>query len=125
ILKSSWAAVVCEVIEMPHEMIQRPVCRRREIPNIRAKILSKNIYRLPILFNNRSMNLALESLILATRIPIYGTTSSDYRQAIKTYVIIKKKLIAWRDMDRFHDAYELMDNYLIESGIPPQELSFL
>ena len=125
ILKSAWAAVVCEVIDMPSEFINRPICRRRENPNIRAKIVSKNVYRLPILFNNRSMNLALESLILATRIPLYGTTSSDYRQAIKTYVTIKKKLIAWRDMDRFHDAYELMDNFMIESGISPQELSFL
>ncbi len=125
ILKNAWAAVECEVIDMPLEILQRPVCRRRENPNIRAKILSKNVYRLPILFNNRSMNLALESLILATRIPIYATTSSEYRQAIKTYVIIKKKLIAWRDMDRFHDAYEIMDSFLIDGGVPPQELSFL
>ncbi|MHA1519405.1 MAG: DUF447 domain-containing protein [Promethearchaeota archaeon] len=125
ILKSSWAAVICEVIDMPREIINRPVCRRRENPNIRAKILSKNVYRLPVLFNNRSMNLAIESLILATRIPIYGTTSTDYRQAIKTYVTIKKKIIAWRDMERFHDAYILMDNFLIDGGVPPQELSFL
>ena len=124
ILKSAWVILECEVLDLPSSLIDRPVCKRREVPNIRAKVLSKNIYRLPQVFNNRSFNLSLEALILATRIPLYERYSDFYNDAIRTYNIIKKKIISWRDMDRFHAAYEVIDNYLIENGVEPQELSF-
>lgn len=122
-LKSAWATMECEVLDFPSKLIDKPVCKRREVPNIRAKILSKKVFRLPLLFNNRSMNLSLEALILATRIPLYEKFSKTYNDALRTYNIIKKKIISWRDMDRFEDSYAVMDNYLIENGVEPQELS--
>lgn len=125
ILKSAWAAVLCEVIEMPTEFISKPICRRRENPNIRAKIIETQVFHLPRIFNNRSWNLALEALILATRIPLYQPYTSAYKDAIKTYVIIKQKITQWRDMIRFEEAFDLMDNFLIEGGVKPQEISTL
>ena len=122
ILNSAWCAVICEVIKMPPKMISKPSCRRREDPNIRSKILSVEVYRLPKIFNNRSMNLAIEALILSTRIPLYEPTSKEYGESIKNYINIKKKLIDWRDMDRFHDSFEVMDNYLLEYKVKPQDL---
>ncbi len=122
ILKSVWCAVICEVIRMPPEMMSRPKCKRREVPNIRSRILSINVYRYPKIFNNRGMNLAIEALILATRIPIYNPLSNEYLESIKDYIKVKKKLLNWQDMDRFHDGFEVMDNFLINSGVEPQEL---
>lgn len=71
------------------------------------------------------MNLSIEALILVTRIPIYEKYSKEFNDTLKIYNIIKRKIISWRDMERFHQSYELMDNYLIENGVKPQELSFL
>ncbi|MCF2141280.1 MAG: DUF447 family protein [Candidatus Lokiarchaeota archaeon] len=124
ILKSAWAAVECEVLALPSSLLEKPVCKRREIPNIRARIIKKEVFRLPVLFNNRSMNLSIEALILVTRIPIYEKYSKEFNDTLKIYNIIKRKIISWRDMERFHQSYELMDNYLIENGVKPQELSF-
>lgn len=122
ILKSAWCAVKCQVIEMPPALISKPKCRRRESPNIRSKILSIEVYRLPKIFNNRSMNLAIEALIISTRIPLYDPISKEYSENIKNYINIKKKLIEWQDMDRFHDSFEVMDNYLLNHKVKPQDL---
>lgn len=122
ILKSSWVTVICEVIEMPDEYIQKPPCRRRQDPNVRAKILKQNVYSLPRIFNNRSMNLALEALILVTRIPECEKYSDDYLHKVSMYVNLKQKLIAWRDMERFEESFQRMDNYLIDQGVKPQEI---
>ncbi len=122
VLKSSWCAVICQVIKMPHALKSTPKCRRREFPNIRSKILSVEVYRLPKIFNNRSMNLAIEALILSTRIPLYDPISKEYNESINNYINVKKKLIYWQDMDRFHDAFEVMDNYLLNHKVKPQDL---
>ena len=122
ILKSAWCAVICQVIKMPLALKSTPNCRRRESPNIRAKILSVEVYRLPKIFNNRSMNLAIEALIISTRIPLYNPISKEYSESINGYINIKKKLIYWQDMDRFHDAFEVMDNCLLSHKVKPQDL---
>jgi len=122
ILKSAWCAVICQVIKMPPALKSTPKCRRRESPNIRSKILSNEVYRLPKIFNNRSMNLAIEALIISTRIPLYDPISRNYNESIKNYINIKKKLIDWQDMDRFHDGFEVMDNYLLNHKVKPQDL---
>jgi len=122
ILKSAWCVVICQVIKMPPALKSIPKCRRRESPNIRSKILSVEVYRLPRIFNNRSMNLAIEALILSTRIPLHNPISREYSESIKNYINIKKKLIDWQDMDRFHDAFEVMDNYLLNHKVKPQDL---
>ena len=122
ILKSAWCAVICQVIKMPLALMSTPKCRRRESPNIRSKILSVEVYRFPKIFNNRSMNLAIEALILSTRIPLYNPISKEYSESINNYINIKKKLIYWQDMDRFHDAFEVMDNYLLNHKVKPQDL---
>jgi len=44
ILKSAWASVYCEVIEMPPILAS---CRQRIHPNIRAKILEIKVHRFP------------------------------------------------------------------------------
>ena len=117
VLKSAWATVICEVAEMPPQLPQRPQCRRREEPNIRAKILEKDLVRLPKIFNNRSFNLALESLILATRIPIYERYSKTYTDALHTYRVIKQKITDWRDMVRFQNGFDIIDNFLLKNGV--------
>ena len=68
------------------------------------------------------MNLAIEALILSTRIPLYNPISKEYSESINNYINIKKKLIYWQDMDRFHDAFEVMDNYLLNHKVKPQDL---
>jgi hypothetical protein len=122
ILKSSWCAVICETIKIPEEFIRKPPCRRRQSPNIRAKILDIKTYHYPSIFNNRSANLALETLILAARIPDLNSISNEYAQKIKSYVSIKKKLNEWRDMDRFSTGFEMMDNYLINRNVKAREI---
>ncbi len=123
ILKSSWCSVICEVIQMPEKLMTRPECRRREDPNIRAKVLDIKLYHYPKIFNNRSMNLAIEALIYATRIPLYEPFSHIYNESISSYVYIKRKISEWRDMVRFGEIFEIIDNYLIRNGIKPQEIS--
>ncbi len=122
VLKASWVSVVCEVISIPESSLKKPFCRRREAPNIRAKILAIRVKSFPKIFNNRSMNLALEALIITTRLPFYEKFSPVYKENLGLYLNIKKKLNDWRDMDRFHDGFEVMDNYLINHGLKPQEL---
>ena len=107
---------------MPDEMLQKPFCRRRETPNIRAKICSMELRSFPRLINNRAMNLALEALIYATRIPLYDKFSPEYTESLSHYVRIKTKLHEWRDMDRFAQGFEVMDNYLVAHNVKPQEI---
>jgi hypothetical protein len=120
VLKSAWASVGCEVL--PWDSRINAVCKRAQNPNIRAKIISSTVYHLPKIFNNRAMNLALEALIFVTRIPLYNTISEQYRDSIKTYKEIKKKITSWRDMDRFEGSFQLMDNYLLQHGVKGQEI---
>ncbi len=122
VLKSSWCAVECEVIPMPSNILLKPECRRRETPNIRTKIISIQTFRFPMIFNNRSMNLALEALVYATRIPLYEKYSKNYKESLSGYVAIKRKITEWRDMIRFKDGFEVMDSYLIGKNVKAQEL---
>jgi hypothetical protein len=122
IFKSSWCSVLCEVAEIPKNALQRPLCRRRETTNIRGIIKSSEVYNLPQIFNNRSMNLGLEALIIATRIPLYDQYSQMYTENLKIYQNIKKKIEEWRDMDRFEKGFEMMDQYLLNKGVKAQDL---
>ena len=56
------------------------------------------------------------------RIPLYNPISKEYGESIKNYINIKKKLIDWQDMDRFHHAFEVMDNHLLNHKVKPQDL---
>lgn len=122
LLKNAWVSIVCTVLPAPPEILKNVPCRRREIPNVRAKIVDKIVNRLPKIFNNRSMNLALEALILATRIPDKEPYSKEYNHMLSLYRKYKWQIDVWRDMDRFERGFELMDNYLINKGIKPQEV---
>ncbi|UYP47942.1 hypothetical protein NEF87_004227 [Candidatus Lokiarchaeum ossiferum] len=122
VLKSSWCAVECEVIPMPSKILSKPECRRREAPNIRAKIKSIHTFHYPHIFNNRSMNLAIEALIYATRIPLYEKYSKEYKESLTSYLTIKKKITEWRDMDRFEESFTVIDNFLIDRNVKVQEL---
>ncbi len=122
ILKSCWSAVICEVLEMPETLIEKPPCRRPQIPNVRAKIIENHVFNLPYLFNNRSTNLALEALIVVTRLPFVEYMTDTYVQKLKTYRSIKSKITYWRDMDRFETAFQRMDNFLVKNGVKLQEI---
>jgi hypothetical protein len=115
ILKSSWACISCIVKEFNANMI--PICKQREKPNIRADIIEKNVIRFPRNFNNRSFNLSLEALILTTKIPFLPAYSAKYNISIKYYKSIKNKIESWHDMDRFEQAYQMMDNFLINQKV--------
>ncbi len=121
-LKNSWLTVECKVIKSGPDILVKPPCRRRKSPNIRTKILNKYYYRPPRIFNNRSMNLAIEALILATRIPLYKPLSEDYNFSLKLYKTYKNKIESWRDMDRFEEGFQLTDNYLIDNGVKAREI---
>ena len=122
ILKSAWCAVECEVIEKGPSLIKKPPCRRRQEPNVRAKITKKHVFAPPQIFNNRSMNLALEALILSTRIPFCEPFSDEYKFSLRLYKHYKQKINEWRDIDRFEEGFEYMDNYLIDNGVKPQDI---
>jgi hypothetical protein len=120
ILKNAWATVICQVL--PLDLMVLPNCRGYQQCNIRAKILQKTLYHLPKIFNNRSMNLAFEALIISTRIPIYEPFSKEFNQNLEEYKKIKRKLLEWRDMDRFELSFQLMDNYLLKNSVKSLDL---
>lgn len=120
ILKNSWAVVVCEVMEFGKDVI--PPCRQRKTPNVRAKIIERKILRLPKIFNNRAFNLALEALVLVTRIPRMDQFSLVYNDALRLYKSIKKRIQDWQDMIRFEAGFKLMDNFLLSKNVKAHDL---
>jgi len=121
-LQSSWCSIICEIVEMPQEFIKKPSCRRRQSPNLRAKIIQKHLFRYPVLFNNRAWNLAIEALILANNYTRDKKNPMDSNKLLTKYRNIKQKITAWWDMERFEDGFTRMDNYLIDNGVHPQDL---
>ena len=122
LLKSAWCAVECCVIEMPEGIVPSPMCRRRQIPNVRAKIEHVHLFHYPRIFNNRATNLALEALIYTTKIPLFESFSAEYTKNLCRYLEIKKSISEWRDMDRFREGFDMMDTYLLQRNVKASEL---
>jgi hypothetical protein len=119
ILKSAWGVVVCEVIPMPTSL---PSCRQRIRPNIRAKILETYQYRMPRIFNNRAFNLAIESLILTTRVPFSDLSSPEFHEKLGYYRNIKQKIKDWGEWHRYSSSFEVMDSFLIQHNVKSTDL---
>jgi len=120
VLKHSWAVVSCQVMEFGTDVL--PPCRQRKKPNVRAKILERQIIHLPKIFNNRAFNLALEALVLVTRIPRMEQFSPIYNDALRLYKAIRTRIQEWQDMDRFEFGFRLMDNFLIARNVKAHDL---
>lgn len=120
ILKNAWAAVSCQAIEFGPNLL--PPCRQRKKPNIRAKILKSHLIHLPKIFNNRAFNLAIEALVLVTRIPRLEQYSAVYSDALRLYKAIKTRIQEWQDMDRFEFGFKLMDNFLLARNVKAHDL---
>ena len=120
ILKNAWAAVICQIKDFDNDVL--PVCKRKELPNTRADVLETHVFQFPLYFNNRAFNLAFEALILTNRIPFYTPYSSVFNKAIKNYTSIKKRLTDWREMERFENSFQVMDNFLIDHKIKAHDL---
>lgn len=120
IMKSAWLVLGCEVTSIgpfPFE-----VCKRRQSPNVQATIFEKKIIRPIRIFNNRAFNLAVESLVIATRLPFIDRFSAEYNKNLQLYKDIKQKIRQWHDMDRFSDGFEVIDNFMIKNGMKAEDI---
>ena len=124
LLKSTWLSVKCEVVELGPDMLAHPSCKRQQTPNIRAKIISTTTHKPQKIINNRSFNLALEALILCTRIPLQEFYSEKFHRMIEKYNETRKIIERWQDMARFNDGFEIMDTYLLSKKVKAKLLDF-